>query len=264
MSNQNRRSLPVVREAVAELPAPVPAVPPPLFVSKNSKTGFSVNVAITLSCRPTEACSRYCYGKAGPIAMRAAVNRQEQNFHRLRWLAEAPPSVVATEADMVYWHVKPYANFLRFFGVGDLQPGSVKLIKTLAKRHPDLALWVATRKFDLALDLPFVRNVHVMLGLDSTTKGADLHAAYELVRERAPQFYGSWVQREADEVIPAWVQVVFAVHRGSNRAKWSAEAEDVRLCEATRAGEKGAEHEGACGTCRRCFDVSVREARRQK
>lgn len=236
-----------------------PAVPLPLFVSKNSKTGFSVNVAIKLSCRPTEACAKYCYGKAGPIAMRAAVNRQEQNFRRLEWLASAPLAAVATEADMVYWAVKPHADFLRFFGVGDLQLGSVRLIKMLAKRHPDLRLWVATRKFDLALKLPFVHNVHVMLGLDSTTKGEDLHAAFQLVQERGPQYFGSWVKREVDEVIPAWINVVFAVHKpGGNRAKWSSDTDDARICEATRAG--GLSHENACSSCRRCFDVPKRLA----
>ena len=55
-----------------------------VFVSHNSKTGFSVNVAIARTCRPTKGCSEYCYALAGRLTwiatMRNPLKRATRNL----------------------------------------------------------------------------------------------------------------------------------------------------------------------------------------
>lgn len=229
--------------------------PTALYLSTNAKTGASINTAIALTCRPTKACASYCYGLGGRIRLKPALRRQADNVARFDFLASAPEEVVREEARRLATRVLRKQNFLRFFGVGDLQPGSVRFINCLAEEAPSLALWVATRRLDLAAQLAPLTNVWVMLGVDATTKAPLRAKARQLIRTRAPQFYGAWVQQSARERIPKWVSVVFAEHHFGGRAHWTADNADPRTCPATI--KNGAPHDGACAACRFCFDASV-------
>lgn len=245
----------------ASLPVLQNPVPASVYVSSNAKTGFSINTPIDKTCRPTEGCSNYCYGNYGPISFRGAVQRQNENFQRFEYLAKASPRELADEADRVFHRVAPERDYLRMFGVGDLTDGAVRFINALAKRHPKFAIWVATRKVELARKLANLANLHIMVSLDSTTKGEDLHRMWEFVQARAPQAYGAYVQQRAGEAVPPWVKVVFVQHGpGGRRQGWSAEHRDVRMCPVTVAG--GPEHDDACNRCRYCFHSAKREAGR--
>ena len=154
-----------------------------LFLSANSKTGYSINTAIPLTCRPTAACAQYCYGLEGRSIMLPAFRRQVGNAQRFAALETAPNLNLIYEALSVAEQVLRKQNFLRFFGVGDLQPGSVRFINTLSMTVPELTLWVATRRFDLAEQLTLRKNVHVMLGMDATTKPVDAEAVRRLLKK---------------------------------------------------------------------------------
>jgi hypothetical protein len=130
------------RFAKAKKTAQTLKVPPlkSLFLSANSKTGFSINTAIPLTCRPTAACAQYCYGLEGRSIMLPAFRRQIGNAQRFAALESAPDLNLIYEAIGVAEQVLPKQNFLRFFGVGDLQPGSVRFINTLSMTVPELTL----------------------------------------------------------------------------------------------------------------------------
>ena len=245
------------RFAKAKKTAQTLKVPPlkSLFLSANSKTGFSINTAIPLTCRPTAACAQYCYGLEGRSIMLPAFRRQIGNAQRFAALESAPDLNLIYEAIGVAEQVLPKQNFLRFFGVGDLQPGSVRFINTLSMTVPELTLWVATRRFDLAERLAPRANVHVMLGLDTTTRPVDVKDVRQIVQQR-PRYFASWVQREAKEHVPPWVSVIFAEHHLRHRATWSRQRADARVCRATIDG--GAAHDGACAHCQRCFNERKR------
>lgn len=241
------RKLRVVRDHTPE----VDHVVDQLMVSKNEKTGVSINASIARSCRPTRACASYCYGLEGRLRFPAALAAQARNSAFFETATEAQ---LIEEAKRVGRKVLRSQDFVRMFGVGDLQPGSARFVTHLAALNPTLQVWVSTRKLELAQTLPVLKNLHVMMSCDSTTTPANIDRTRDLARERGPQFFPAWVRHEASEPIPDWVSVVFEEHHlGTGRAPWDAEA---RSCPATVRG--GDSHDGACARCRRCFDTDRR------
>lgn len=219
-------------------------------LSTNAKTGVSINVAIARTCRPTKACARYCYGLLGRLTYDAALAAQARNA---AFFAGADGAVLRHEARRIGRHVLRRQDFIRMFGVGDLQPGSVLFTTVLAREFPGLSVWVSTRKLELASQLPLLSNLHVMLSLDVTTTIGNVEATRRLVLKNKPQFFAAWVRGSPTDKIPRWVSVVFEEHRMSKRAAWDPER---RACPAT--ARDGAEHEGACEKCRFCFDAGRR------
>lgn len=235
--------------------------PDTLFLSKNDKTGLSINTSIAATCRPTPACSVYCYGLDGRIAMPAALRRQAENS-ALFSADMAEWGQLADEAMDVAHVVSRQQDFLRMFGVGDLQPGSVYFINQLSAyakaMKPKFRIWVSTRKFDMAERLVDNANLHVMLSFDSTTPARWRTAGKKLLTQRRPQFFAAWVRCAEDEDVPPWVDVVFEQHRhGHGRARWPGHA---RACPATiHETQKGSvELTGACASCQFCFDTNRR------
>lgn len=252
--------LKVIREATP-LIEPEDA-PDTLFLSKNAKTGMSINASIAASCRPTPACSVYCYGLDGRIALPAALRRQAENS-ALFGIDDDNWGQLADEAVDVAHVVARQQDFLRMFGVGDLQPGSVYFINQLSSyaklAKPKFRVWVSTRKFDLAENLVDNKNLHVMLSFDSSTPLRWRTAGLKLLAKRRPQFFAAWVRQSEDETVPRWVDVVFEQHRhGHGRAK---REPHKRACPATihEKCEGSAELEGACAACQFCFDAKRRD-----
>jgi hypothetical protein len=234
--------------------------PDTLFLSKNDKTGLSINTSIAKSCRPTPACSVYCYGLDGRIRMPASLQRQAENaamFSVEEW------GQLADEAMDIAHVVSRQQDFLRMFGVGDLQPGSVYFINQLSQYSktikPKFRIWVSTRKFDLAQNLVDNANLHVMLSFDSSTPAKWKTMGLRLLAERRPQFFAAWVRQSDDEVVPKWVDVVFEQHRhGHGRAN---RKPHKRACPATihASRPESVELDGACAKCNFCFDAKRRE-----
>ncbi len=235
-------------------------VPDTLFLSNNDKTGLSINTSIVRTCRPTPACSVYCYGLVGRIAMPASLRRQAENaamFSIEEW------AQLADEAVDIAHVVSRQQDFLRMFGVGDLQPGSVYFINQLSSyaktAKPRFRIWVATRKFDEAAKLIDNKNLHVMLGFDSSTPARWRTEGLKLLAQRRPQFFAAWVRQQEGERVPSWVDVVFEMHRhGFGRAKWRPHP---KACPATIHEKQPGSMPlaGACAKCRFCFDTKRRE-----
>lgn len=238
-------------------------VPDRVYLSKNDKTGISVNTSIIESCRPTPACSIYCYGLEGRIAMPAALRRQAENaaVFALENLGQ-----LADEAMDVTHVVARQQSFLRMFGVGDLQPGSLYFINQLSAyakaMKPAFRIWVSTRKFDLAEKLVANTNLHVMLSFDASTPPRWLAAGRALLAARRPQFFAAWV-RTVDgpsAKVPRWVDIVFEQHRGG--AGRAPRPPHAKACPATvhETHPDAVELTGACANCQFCFDADRRAA----
>jgi hypothetical protein len=164
---------------------------------------------------------------------------------------------IEAEADKIAKTCKKKGyKYLRVNGVGDLVPGSVRLLNILGSRHPALALWVATRKPELALQLDNLPNINVMYGVDATTKPEQLEEMKRAVALRPKTAFLSFVQRSGTETIPEEVQLIFNEHKQGKRAGWEP---DDRSCPATVDLKKGGkDHNGACAKCRFCFTPSMR------
>lgn len=237
--------------------------PDTLFLSDNAKTGLSINTSIAHTCRPTPACSIYCYGLDGRIAMPAALQRQAENA-AVFGVDDDNWAQLADEAVDIAYVVSRQQDFLRMFGVGDLQEGSAYFINQLSAyaklSKPKFRIWVSTRKFDLAATLVDNANLHVMLSFDSTTPARWRTAGLKLLAKRRPQFFAAWVRQSEDEVVPRWADVVFEQHRhGHGRAK---RTPHKRACPATihETCPGSVELAGACEKCNFCFDVKRRES----
>ena len=232
-------------------------VPTRLFLSDNSKTGLSINVSIAKTCRPTPACMQYCYGLESRIRMDPSLKRQVDNYNRFEYLERTSEQNVYREVVGLAYEIQAQQDFVRFFGVGDLQPGSVRFINVMAKEIPELAIWVSTRKFDLAAKLLHQPNLHVMLSLDSSTKEAFRTQAFNLAGDRGPEYFHAWVRQEDEAPPPSFAQVVFDEHHKGKRTEF--EKPDPRTCPATLAD--GMDHNGACERCRFCFTAERRTTR---
>jgi hypothetical protein len=251
------KKMKVLRDATPEID--VDHIPDRLFLSKNDKTGWSINTSIAMTCRPTPGCAVYCYGLGGRISMPASLQRQAENaamFGIEEW------GQLADEAMDITHVVSRQQDFLRMFGVGDLQLGSVYFINQLAAYakaiKPKFRIWVSTRKFDMAARLVDSPNLHVMLSFDATTLKRHRTEGLKLLALRRPQFFAAWVRCSKEENIPDWINVVFEEHAiGRGRAKRPPEK---RACPATIHEDfaGSAPLESACSNCQYCFDTKKR------
>lgn len=231
-----------------------------LFLSKNDKTGWSINTSIAETCQPTKACQVYCYGLTGRIALPGAIVRQAENAAFFS-VADGDWGQIADEAIDITHVVSRQQDFLRMFGVGDLQPGSVYFINQMATyaqtAKPDFRIWVSTRKYDLAARLVESDNLHVMLSFDHSTPPKKLQLGLGQPHPRRKELRMALRDEIETERVPSWVSVVFEEHRvGRGRAKREPER---RACPATvHEDHGGVDHNNACENCTFCFSAERR------
>ena len=129
-------------------------------LSFNKVTGYSVNVPIASTCRPTATCLETCYFAKGAASWTNSLKHQAavQNLitHNPKGFAER----VALEYDQLG------LTFLRWNGGGDLFAESVSAINYLGRVRPDIILWVVTRIPELAAQIDNLENVFIHFSLD--------------------------------------------------------------------------------------------------
>jgi hypothetical protein len=129
-------------------------------LSFNKVTGYSVNVPIASTCRPTATCLETCYFAKGAPSWTNSLKHQAaiQNLitHDPRGFAER----VALEYDQLG------LSFLRWNGGGDLFAESVSAVNYLGRVRPDIILWVVTRIPELAAQIDHLANVFIHFSLD--------------------------------------------------------------------------------------------------
>ena len=129
-------------------------------LSFNKVTGYSVNVPIASTCRPTATCLETCYFAKGAPSWTNSLKHQAavQNLitHNPKGFAER----VALEYDQLG------LTFLRWNGGGDLFAESVSVINYLGRIRPDIILWVVTRIPELAVQIDHLENVFIHFSLD--------------------------------------------------------------------------------------------------
>jgi len=220
-----------------------------LHVSNNYKTGASVNVAIAGSCNPTRACKKYCYGLDGPIARDNSIGRQLDNLRVLQFLELAEQREVDTVGLVLISDIdRLQRSWIRWHGVGDLLPGTVRLIHFMVNERPDLVHWVVTRKPIEAKKLPDHPSVRVLCSFDETTPPSTAEKMYGLRKQfRKARVRFAWVRRN-EEKVPRRIDIVFHEHHG--RRTLELKKPDRRTCSATLPH---ALHRDACDSCQRCF-----------
>lgn len=210
--------------------------------SGNTKTGYSVNFPIWRTCRPTKVCAALCYGavKGRPITWDKSLLKYLRVY---RYFLNTDPETIADRIRKEY--VSKKMTFLRWNGVGDLFPEAVEVINILARKYPDMVLWVVTRKREMAAKIDRkAENVYVMFSLD---KDPDSRKRKTLMdRHRHPRVYYSFLrQEEGDDTLGA--RIVFNAHQKKKDLGY----DDPRTVCPVDAGQIPLE--GACEGCRKCF-----------
>ena len=169
-----KRVLPVINNGPQGIPGMVK-------VSDNGKTGISINLSIVDTCNPTKDCMTYCYGTRGPIAFKNSILAQAANTRRFTYLETASQSEVDAECENIAESVrKGKQTWIRWNGVGDLIPGSVRVINRMAELHPEITQWVVTRKVNEAATLSDKPSIKILFSLDSSTPDTILQRAKDL------------------------------------------------------------------------------------
>ncbi len=211
-------------------------------LSFNKVTGYSVNVPIAFTCRPTAVCLETCYFATGAPSWPASLRHQSAIYESMKRDPKAFAERVALEYDQLG------LSFLRWNGGGDLFDESVAVIHHLARMRPDIVLWVVTRIPQLASQIEHFENVfiHFSLDRDSMPRRAQFLKAKPL----NPNHFFSY-QAAPGEVPPRSISKHVSVLFFDNY-KPTSDLEDHShvLCPLNASPNIA----GVCETCRRCFN----------
>jgi hypothetical protein len=129
-------------------------------LSFNKVTGYSVNVPIASTCRPTATCLETCYFAKGASSWTNSLKHQAAVQNSIAHDPKGFAERVALEYDQLG------LTFLRWNGGGDLFVESVSVINYLGRIRPDMILWVVTRIPELAAQIDHLENVFIHFSLD--------------------------------------------------------------------------------------------------
>lgn len=134
-------------------------------LSYNKVTGYSVNVPIAETCRPTAMCMKTCYFASGAPSWSNALRHQRKVYQTMK----ADPKGFAERVALEYDRLG--LSFLRWNGGGDLFRENVEAINYLGHARPDIILWVVTRIPSWAAQVDHAANVFVHFSLDKHSLG---------------------------------------------------------------------------------------------
>ena len=129
-------------------------------ISFNKVTGYSVNVPIASTCKPTATCIKTCYFAVGAPSWSNTLRHQARVFASIK----ADPIAFAERVALEYDRLG--LTFLRWNGGGDLFAESVTVINHLGRLRPDIILWVVTRIPEFAAQIDELENVFIHFSLD--------------------------------------------------------------------------------------------------
>lgn len=132
---------------------------PITLLSENKKTCVSINLPIKGHCKPTKRCLKDCYAKCGHTALDS--NKKKQQF--------LSDYLLRTDLDLLIFECKRYVS-VRLNGTGDLKPGHLPGLLSLAKAASQTTFWGMTRKPDIAAAVNGVLpNLSLLVSVDPTT-----------------------------------------------------------------------------------------------
>lgn len=220
--------------------------PKETICSLNTKTGWSVNVPIWGTCQPTATCAKLCYAAVPgkPITWPTSLKK---NIRVLNYFLTTPTAVAAERIYKEY--VGQKMTFIRWNGVGDLIPETVKVINYLAKHHPEMVQWVVTRKVDMASFITRTGpNVYLMFSLDDSKQS--IERKKKIARSRHPRLYYSYLKQRDDEDTMG-ARIIFNMQQKKKILKHNSAKLDCPV-----DSGKIPVH-GACEACRKCFSPGV-------
>ena len=242
-----KRHLALIEEVEKELP------PTTLHITKNSKTGVSIDFPAHLTCAPTRVCmgvgkgAAPCYALSGYMTMAQVVKCQARDQRLADYLVNAPIAQVWRVVNSLQEDLPSGLEFIRWNGAGDLTLGACMLINCITFSRPDLRLWVVSRKPEMVTQLSDRPSLQLILSLDHSTPILTAHrlraARYSFIEGRAQL---SYTRVSEEDTPPEDIDIVFNKHSGGRFNGWP----HPKVCVGTLPGRS---HENACEACGRCF-----------
>lgn len=134
-------------------------------LSFNKVTGYSVNVPIGATCRPTAVCMKTCYFAVGAPSWSNSLRHQWKVMATM----QADPAAFAERVALEYDRLG--LTFIRWNGGGDLFKENVEAINHLGRIRPDIPVWVVTRLPEWAALIEEAPNVFIHFSLDRHSLG---------------------------------------------------------------------------------------------
>lgn len=215
-------------------------------LSFNKVTGYSVNVPIASTCRPTATCLQTCYFASGAPSWTNSLKHQVA----IQALIKADPKAFAERVALEYDQLA--LTFLRWNGGGDLFEESIWAIHHLASMRPDIVLWVVTRIPALAAKVRHFDNVFVHFSLDRDSMPR--MTQFLKARPKSKNYFFSYQAAPGEKPSRDILRAVSVLFFNNYLPTWNAqELESPVVCPLNRTDSIA----GVCGTCRRCFDGSA-------
>ena len=217
--------------------------------SLNHKTTWSINLP-AITCLPTPICASCCYA-----ALLTKSSRWIKTVRKLlrvyNYFLQAAPEEAADCIYLDYMRLpaKRRPPFIRVCGTGDLFLELVLAINVLVRKHPEIRVWVATRRPDMVglLDRT-AANLFILFSLDSSPESRE--RMVQVVALDHPRVRFSYLRTTAKDSIPDCTAVVY-----NQQDKPTLPTRDrADLCPADAGHIPMAR---ACGRCQRCFSEWV-------
>ncbi len=215
-------------------------------LSFNKVTGYSVNVPIASTCRPTATCLQTCYFAKGAPSWKNSLKHQAAVQSLIKANCKAFAERVALEYD------QSNLSFLRWNGGGDLFAESVSVINYLGRIRPDIVLWVVTRIPEFAAQIDELKNVFIHFSLDKHS--LPRREQFLRLKPRSKNYFFSY-QCEPDE-LPDPQRLGHAAVLFFDNYRPTGSVKPYKKEIVCPLNGKGDITE-TCVQCRRCFDGSA-------
>lgn len=233
------------------------------LLSGNSKTSVSLDFPIGHTCQPTSLCASVCYASrpGTPARWDKSVRMR---LRTLRYFELATPREAADRLWKEFrrarhaYRERTKLDFLRVNGTGDLTPDVVRALNVFIAEHPEITVWVVSRKPAVAAMLTPRPNLYLQLSTDATTtaRSMALMLSVMTVNDRA---YLSFLRTKVDDDTGD-AAIVF-----NEKSRHELPYTGVKDCpvDAGRLELGNVRGKGgtACSRCRKCFTPKVLERR---
>ncbi len=215
-------------------------------LSFNKVTGYSVNVPIGATCRPTAVCMKTRYFAVGAPSWSNSLRHQWKVMATM----QADPAAFAERVALEYDRLG--LTFIRWNGGGDLFKENVEAVNHLGRTRPDIPVWVVTRLPEWAAQIEEAPNVFIHFSLDKHSLGR--RTDFLKLKPRSKNHFFSY-QCDRDEVPEApdleGIAVLFfdSYKPTCDIGKYPSEV----VCPLNGR----ADLTDMCARCRRCFNGSA-------
>jgi len=223
-------------------------------LSHNKVCGWSLNLPIYRTCKPTKVCVETCYYAKGGLSWDNSLRKQLRVYNSFKRDPQGMARRILMEYDM------NRCTYLRWNGGGDLFEESVQAINYIVETRPDVILWIVTRKLEEAAKIKHDPNKHIHISLD--WESMDKWEKYEAMPKLSANYFYSYQARKNEILDPATVEKIDILFYDNYHETEQPFPIPERVFCALTVGRARKNIDRFCESCRKCFMGKLRERTR--